>query len=68
MVKKGNFTQCKLCKYFVEDDESLKHTIEYCILLGININTSGNCPEYKALSEEFTSFERDSDPEPEPVS
>ena len=67
MEKNFNYAQCKLCKYFVEDDESLKNTIEYCILLGININDSGNCPEFISLNEESISFKLDPDSEPEPV-
>lgn len=60
----ANYAQCSLCKYFVEDDESLKNTIEYCILLGININTSGNCTEFTSLNGESISGKLDSDPEP----
>ena len=64
MSKNENFTQCKLCKFFVEDDESLKNSIEYCILLGSNIDTSGHCPEFIALNEESQPLKRDTDPEP----
>ena len=64
MGKNGNFAQCNLCKYFVEDDESLKNTIEYCIVLGINIDNSGECSDFISLNEESASLERDSDPEP----
>ena len=64
MGKNGNFTQCKLCKYFVEDDESLKNSIEYCILLGSNIDTSGHCDEFITLNDETHTLKKDFDPEP----
>lgn len=57
MGKERNFTQCKQCKYFVEDDDTLKHSIEYCIILGANLDTSGYCDDFIAL-------ELDADPEP----
>jgi hypothetical protein len=52
MGKKRNYSPCVQCKYFVEDDESLKNTISYCILLGINIDDSGFCPEFVPLTEQ----------------
>lgn len=64
MEKNHNYAQCRLCKYFVEDDETLKNTIAYCILLGININDSGHCPEFKSLNEESASLQVDFNPEP----
>lgn len=64
MGKTANFTQCRLCKYFVEDDDLLKNSIEYCILLGVNMDLSGNCADFVALSGESVSLEKDTDPEP----
>lgn len=57
MGKERDFTQCRLCKYFVEDDETLKHSIEYCIILGANLELSGSCGDFIALK-------KDADPEP----
>jgi len=51
MSEKRNFTQCRMCKYFVEDDESLKTLIEYCIILGASLDTSGNCEDFVALDK-----------------
>jgi len=68
MGKKKKYSQCLQCKYFVEDDESLKNPISYCILLGININDSGDCPDFVSLSEEDLPLKRKTDPDPEPVS
>lgn len=64
MEKKRNYSQCRLCKYFVEDDETLKSPIAYCILLGINIIHSGDCSDFTSLNDEAIELHRDSDPEP----
>ncbi|MBN2659061.1 MAG: hypothetical protein JXR86_18545 [Spirochaetales bacterium] len=56
MANIRDFAQCSKCKYFVEDDESLKTVIEYCIILGAKLNTSGHC-------EEFVALEKDADAE-----
>lgn len=47
-----DFTQCRQCKFFVEDDDSLKTVIEYCIILGANLDTSGNCKEFIAFQKD----------------
>ncbi|MBB6481636.1 hypothetical protein [Spirochaeta isovalerica] len=52
MAEDRDFTQCRKCKYFVEDDDSLKTVIEYCIILGANLDTSGHCPEFVALKKD----------------
>ncbi|MBI9100058.1 MAG: hypothetical protein JEY91_16370 [Spirochaetaceae bacterium] len=67
MGEKRNFTQCRQCKYFVDDDDSLKSAIEYCILLGININDSCNCPDYIPLDRQSSSLKKETHIEPEPV-
>ena len=64
MEIKKDYSQCRQCKFFVEDDEALKNSIAYCILLGINIDDSGNCADFIALEENTVSKEKDSDPEP----
>jgi hypothetical protein len=62
MDNNQKYSQCSLCKFFVEDDESLKNPISYCILLGIHIDTSGQCPEFSSLNEEMSFSDCKSDP------
>ncbi len=56
--------QCKQCKYFINNDLSLKTPLPYCILLGKNLYRGENCPEYvfKSKTGDITGMIQDLNP------
>ncbi len=63
MEEKKDYSQCIKCKYFIEDDKTLKTAISYCIILGINTDNSGRCSDFAKLNmDEINLSSTEADP------